>query len=270
MRVPGGADPETEDRPEVGLEGDIAWQRVGTMVLSLASLIAVWQVVLSTGLVSEFVLPAPAAVSSSMIEYRGPIASATLVTLYEIVLGFGAAIVLGLFLAVGLTYSRFFNAAVYPPVLILHAIPKVAIAPLLLIWFGFGLAPKIVLSLTLAFFPILIASIAGFRSVDAELHELARTLKASWFQTLLKIDFPHALPSIFAGLRTGIHLAVVGAVIAEFVSGGEGLAFLLHSASSQFQTDLAFAVAIVISVLSAALFGLVVLVERLAIPWARR
>jgi NitT/TauT family transport system permease protein len=249
--------------------GQTTRQRVSVTILSLLVLLAIWEFVLVAGVTTELILPRPENVFSTLVEFRVPIASATWVTLSEVLLGFGGAIVLGVVLAMGLTYSRIFNAAVYPPLLILHAIPKIALAPLLLIWFGFGLAPKIILSVTLAFFPILIATIAGLRSVDPELHELARTWRASWFQTFRKIDFPHALPTIFSGLRASTHLAVTGAIIAEFVSGGRGLAFLLHSASGNFEIELAFAVAIVISLMSTLLFGAVALVERVAIPWAQ-
>jgi NitT/TauT family transport system permease protein len=243
--------------------------RVGITLLTLVVAVLIWKLVLVAGIASEFVLPAPEDVFRALGEYRGPIASALVITLSEVLVGFGTAIVVAGGLAIGLTYSRTFNSAVYPPLLILHAVPKTAIAPLLLIWFGFGFAPKIVLATVLAFFPILISTISGLRSVDPELHELARSLRSSTLATFWRIDFPHALPSFFAGLRAGAHLAVTGAVIAEFVSGGEGLAFLLHSASAQFQTELAFAVAIVISLLSTALFGAVVLAERLLVPWAR-
>jgi NitT/TauT family transport system permease protein len=232
-------------------------------------LVALWKIALVTGAVSDFLLPPPEEVAQALVEFRGPIASATWVTLTEVLLGFGTAIAVAVFLAIGLVYSRMFNSAVYPPLLILHAIPKTAIAPLLLIWLGFGYAPKIVLATVLAFFPILISTIAGLRSVDPELHELARSLHASFISKFWKIDFPYALPSFFAGLRAGAHLAVTGAVIAEFISGGEGLAFLLHSASSQFQTALAIGVAIVLSVMSTALFGAVVIAERVIVPWAR-
>ena len=237
--------------------------------LSLGSVLAIWQIVTVTDMVSDFLLPAPAEVFGALAEHWGPIGDALLVTLSEVLIGFGGAVTLGLLVGLGLTYSRVFNAAVYPPLLMLNNVPKTAIAPLLLIWLGFGLMHKIVISMTLAFFPILVATVAGLRSVDPDLHELARSLRASWHRTFWKIDLPSALPSIFTGLRASIHLAVTGAIIGEFVSGGDGLAFLLNSAGANFQIDLAFAVAIVISLLSTVLFGLVVIAEKLAIPWAR-
>ena len=238
------------------------------MLLSIGGMLGLWHLVTVTGAVSPIVLPAPGEVVGSFGEHRGAILESALVTLSEVAIGFTGAVVLGVLVGLGLTYSRIFNAAVYPPLLMLNNVPKTAIAPLLLIWLGFGLMHKIVLSMTLAFFPILVSTMAGLRSVDPDLHELARSLRASWPRTFWKIDLPHALPSVFAGLRASIHLAVTGAIIAEFVSGGDGLAFLLHSASAHFQIDLAFAVAIVISLMSTLLFALVVLVEKLAIPWA--
>ena len=248
--------------------GQSGRRRTAFALGSIVVIVAVWQVLVAAEVTSSVVLPPPADVLDALVEYRAPILDATLVTLGEVLLGFAGAIVLGGALALGLTYSRIFNATVYPPLLILHAIPKTAIAPLLLIWFGFGLAPKVVLSVTLAFFPILISTIAGLRSVDPDLHELARSLRSPWLRTFRMIDLPHSLPTVFAGLRASIHLAVTGAVIAEFISGGDGLAFLLNSASAHFQIELAFAVAIAISVLSATLFGAVVLVEKLVVPWS--
>jgi len=238
------------------------------MAVSLSALLTIWHLVTETGLVSGFLLPAPAEVADAFNEQRQPIFSALLVTLVEVSIGFTGAVVLGILTGLGLTYSRTFNAAVFPPLLMLNNVPKTAIAPLLLIWLGFGMMHKIVLSMTLAFFPILVSTVSGLRAVDPDLHDLARSMHASWGRTFWKIDLPYALPYLFSGFRASIHLSVTGAIIAEFVSGGDGLAFLLHSASSNFQLDLAFAVAIVISLLSTLLFGLVVLVERIAIPWA--
>jgi NitT/TauT family transport system permease protein len=215
-------------------------------------------------------LPPPIEVLEALVEYAEPIAEAAFITSIEILLGFAVAVLGGFAIALPIRYSRGLRSAIYPPLLLLNAVPKAAIAPILLIWFGFGITHKVMVTFLVAFFPIVIALNAGLRSVDPDLHDLSRSLHASWFQTFRKIDLPFALPSLFSGLRVAITLAVVGAVIAEFVAGDAGLANLLRRAGAQNQTALTFACAMVLSVLSTCLFGAVVLAEHLAIPWARR
>jgi NitT/TauT family transport system permease protein len=237
-------------------------------VLSLVALTILWWVLTATEAVSPLLLPPPGEAFGALVEYRGPIAAAALITLVEVLLGFALAVVGGVVLAIVLSYSRLANSLLYPPLLLLHSIPKVAVAPILLIWFGFGLQHKVVLSFLVAFFPIVIALNSGLRRVDPDLHDLSRSMHASWFKSFTKIDLPFALPSLFSGLRVAVHLAVVGAVIAEFVSGDRGLAHLLRSSGSQHNVPLSFACAAVLSGMSAALFGVVALLEKTIAPWS--
>ena len=246
------------------------WSRLWPGLLSLGALLGGWQLLTASGAVAPLILPPPVEVARAGSEFAGPITEAALVTLAEVLLGFAAAVAAGFAVALPISYSRRLRAAIYPPLLLLNALPKAALAPIFLIWFGFGLTHKVVVAFLVAFFPIVVALNAGLKRVDPELHDLSRSLHASWLQTFLKIDLPFALPSLFSGMRVAITLAVVGAVIAEFVAGDGGIAHLLRSAGAQHQTALSFACAATLSFLSAALFGLVVLAEYLAVPWARR
>jgi NitT/TauT family transport system permease protein len=151
----------------------------------------------------------------------------------------------------------------------INAVPKIAIAPLLLIWLGFGIASKVVVAFLISFFPIVIQTGVGLRTVEPELHDLARSLHATWFRTFRKIDLPHALPDLFAGLKVGVTLAVTGAIVGEFLSADKGLGFLLQSAVSQQITELAFAVVFVIAATSIGLFAVVAAMERILVPWSR-
>lgn len=139
---------------------------------------------------------------------------------------------------------------------------------MLLIWFGFGMTSKVVVAFLIAFFPVVIESAAGLRSVDPDLHDLAKSLRSSKLLTFWKIDLPHALPFLFAGFKIAITLSVTGAMVGEFISSDRGLGFLLQSAVSQHLTALAFAAVIAIAALSMGLFGIVAFAERLAVPWA--
>lgn len=244
--------------------------RLAPAVASLLGLLAIWTLLTASGTVAPILLPPPSEVWSEFVTFREPIARAALVTLTEVVIGFLLAVTGGILLAVALSYSRFLNALLYPPLILLHSIPKAAVAPLLLVWFGFGIEHKVALSFLVAFFPIVIALSSGLRRVDPDLHDLSRSLNASRLRTFRKIDLPFALPALFAGLRVAIHLAVVGAVIGEFVSGDDGLASMVKSAGAVSKTSLSFACVIILSAMSTGLFGVVAFLEGVVAPWSDR
>jgi NitT/TauT family transport system permease protein len=244
--------------------------RVALIAFSLLILFGAWQIVVSLELFSKLVLPSPGSVMSALTEFAGPILEALGVTLVEVLLGFGLAVTAGLLFAIAISYSKLLNAVLYPWLLLLNATPKVAIAPVLLIWLGFGLAPKVAVGFLIAFFPVLIAAATGLQGVDDELHELARSFHASRWRRFVKIDFPHSLPSFFAGLKVAITLSVTGALLGELLSADQGLGFLLVSAVQQQLTALAFAIVMVIATTSMLLFGAVVALEWLLMPWTRR
>jgi NitT/TauT family transport system permease protein len=181
--------------------------------------------------------------------------------------GFVLAIALGIPIAVAIANSRALNLMFYPLLIALQSVPKVALAPIILVWLGTGIESKLAIVWLVAFFPIIVDTVAGLRSTPRELLELAHSLRASPMQIFLKVQFPAALPFIFTGAKVAITLAVIGAVIGEFVGSSEGLGFLLLSATSQLNAPLAFAALFALSFLGIFVYLLVELAERLAAPW---
>lgn len=245
------------------------WLRAGVPALSAVAFFAAWQLLATYDNLPSVILPSPWQVWEALVEFKSVLVTATWTTLSAVVIGFGLSFIVGVVLAMGLSYSKVINAGLYPSLVAFHAVPKAALAPLLLIWFGFGLETKVVVAFLTALFPITVATTSGLRSVSPELHDLAKSLHASRFRTFWKIDFPNALPFVFAGLRVGIALALVGVIVGEFVVADAGLAVLLERASVQFEAPLAFAAMVTLSLLSVVLFGAIVIVERLAMPWRK-
>ena len=188
-------------------------------------------------------------------------------TLLAVTVGFAAAAALGFTIAVGIAYSRWVSEVTYPFLVAAQVLPKVALAPLFLIWFGFGLTPKVVIAALIAFFPIVINTARGFSSVEPELIQYMRSLGASWQEVFFKISLPWALPYIFASFRIAIGLAVVGAVVGEFISSDSGLGYVINYANTSLDTDIMFAGLLVLSALGVALFLVIVLAERIVLPW---
>jgi NitT/TauT family transport system permease protein len=181
--------------------------------------------------------------------------------------GFVLSVVIGIPLATVIVFSRFAERMLYPPMIASQAIPKVAIAPLFVVWMGFGVMPKIWIAFLIAFFPVVIDTVVGLRSVQPEMLQLGRSMGGGTLRVFLKLRLPNALPNIFAGLKVAIALAVVGAITGEFVGSQSGLGYLLTSASGQMDTALVFAVLVVISVIATLLFMIIEAVEKLVIPW---
>jgi NitT/TauT family transport system permease protein len=168
-----------------------------------------------------------------------------------------------------LTAWKAVERATFPLLVALNSIPKVAVAPLLVVWLGYGPKPKIVLVVLICFFPIVVSTVAGLTSTPADLGELARSLSASWWQGYVKVRLPWALPQVFVGLKLGISLAVIGAVVAEISSPNQGLGAVIVLSGSSLDTPLAFAAIVLLALLSIVLFYLIVALERLLLPWAR-
>jgi NitT/TauT family transport system permease protein len=235
--------------------------------LLLAVVFAVWWFVSARGYLPNYLLPTPPQVLDSMWTNRAQLTANTWVTLYETVLGFVLACLIGLLTAVLIAYSRTMDKALYPLVLIAQVIPKIAIAPLLVVWFGTDLRPKIILAVLIAFFPVVISGVAGLRSTDPELLDLSATMGASRWKTFRKIRFPNALPHLMAGLKVAVTLAVVGAVVGEFVGASEGLGYVLLLANGNLDAPLLFADLILMSIIGILLFAVVEVAEALLIPW---
>jgi len=232
-------------------------------------LVALWDAATRVFGWEPWLVPPPRDVAEALWDYRGLLPEHTWVTLWESLAGFGLAIVVGIPLGGLIAYSRLMELTVYPLLLGLNAVPKIAIAPILILWMGFGPGPKILVSFLLCVFPIVIATATGLKQTPAELVELARSLCASEWQTFRRFRFPSALPEIFIGLKVAISLAVIGAVIGEFVGASEGLGWVIVNSGANVNTSLAFAAMAILALVSVVLFYAIALVERFVVPWAR-
>jgi NitT/TauT family transport system permease protein len=237
-------------------------------LLGVAAILAMWQIYVSAFGINRIVLPGPFDILQASVNNWSILLKETWPTFLESVLGFAIAVVIGIPVAVCVANSRALNLTLYPILIATQSIPKVAVAPIILVWFGLGLQSKLVIAFLVAFFPIVVDTATGMRATPAGLLELARSLRASSLQIFLKVQFPAALPFIFAGAKVAVTLAVIGAVIGEFVGSLNGLGNLLLTANSQLDSPLAWAALIWLSALGILLFAAVVGVERLIMPWS--
>ena len=242
---------------------------LGGMV-TLVALVVVWELLVRHFEIPGWLLPSPSAIGQAMVEWRSELVGHSLVTLYETVVGFALSIAISVPLAVAVVYSPILQNTIYPILLALQSMPKVAIAPLLALWIGFGTLPKIVVVFLVCFFPIIVATASGLTAVPAPLMDLIRSLSASSMQTFVKIRFPTAMPHIFVGLKIAITFAVIGAVIGEFVGSESGLGYLILVSTSQSRTPLAFGALVLLTIMSIVLYYGVALIERIVVPWAPR
>jgi NitT/TauT family transport system permease protein len=242
---------------------------LGLPLLGAVVVVALWWLATIVFGIAPFILPAPLDIARVFTRLPGYLLSQTQTTLVETLAGFGLAVLGGLLGAMVLTAFRVIERAIFPLLVAANAVPKIAIAPLLVVWLGFGSVPKIVMVFLISFFPIVVAAVSGLTSMPAELGELARSLSASRPQTFVKLRIPWALPQIFIGLKVGITLAVVGAVVGEFSGGDQGLGYVILASGASADTALAFAAMTLLGVMSVVLFYLVTTVEWLLLPWAR-
>lgn len=255
-----------DDDDEV--EAAWTWVDIAAPLATFVGLLVLWEAFTHVARLPSWLLPAPSAIGAALYDWRLEILQHSLVTLYETIVGFAMSIVVGIPLAVAVVYSPFLQKTIYPILLALQSVPKVAIAPLLALWIGFGALPKIIVVFLVCFFPIVVATATGLQSVPPQMLDLIRSLSASSFQTFVKIRFPTAMPHIFVGLKIAITFAVIGAVIGEFVGSESGLGYLILVSSSQSRTPLSFAALLVLTVMSIVLYYLIEYLERLVVPWA--
>lgn len=226
-----------------------------------------WQVLVTLLEVPTYLLPTPTRIGQEIVTEFPTLMEHSWVTLYEIILGFGLAIVVAVPLAVAITSSRRFDRFVTPFLLFSQTIPKIAIAPLFLIWFGFGPLPKILVAFLICFFPIVIDTAVGLRSVAPEMLDLVRSMGAGRLQIFTRIRLPSSLPYLFSGLKIAVTLAVAGAIVGEFVGADKGLGYLLLVANSNLNTPLLFASITVLTVIGIVLYYLIETLEHALIPW---
>jgi NitT/TauT family transport system permease protein len=235
-------------------------------VLTLA-LLAIWELYVRADQVSIQVLPSPIAIVQALGNNWGVIYDNTIQTLLETVLGLAIATLLGLVLAILLDISGWMRRAVYPLLITSQTIPIIALAPLLLIWIGYDIRPKLIIVTLYCFFPIAVATVDGLASAQPELIKLLRSMRATRWQMLHLVRLPGAMPAFFSGLRIAAAYSVVGAIFGEYVGAEKGLGIYMQKAANSFATVQVFAAILVTTILSLLLFGLISLIERLALPW---
>lgn len=242
---------------------DIA-QPLGALVVFVVA----WELICRVFHVPAYLVPAPSAIWTDTAELAGPVAMHTLATTETVLLGFLASVVVSLPLAVLITSSPMMANAIYPLLVVTQSIPKVALAPILVVIFGSNELPRVVVTFLVAFFPLVLSIAAGITSVPPELIELGRACRASRWRELWRIRLPYAVPFVFSGLKAAITLSVVGAVVGEFVNADRGLGYLIVTSTAFFRVPLAWGALVLLSMLGIVLFQIIVIVERVFFPWA--
>ena len=237
-------------------------------VATLVSLGVAWELAVRLFNIPSFIIPAPSAALAKIPAHPGAMAGHVLTTLYETVFGFFLGIAFGRLAAVVIVYSDTLQRVIYPLIVLSQVLPKIAIAPIIMIWAGYGPFSKVLIAFLISFFPMVVSTVTGLRAVDPDLVDLARSLCASEMKIFRKIRFPNALPYVFVGLKLSITLAVIGAIVGEFIGGSQGLGYLILSSNFQMDTPMMFAALFLLSILGLALFGLIMLMERICIPWS--
>ncbi len=239
----------------------------GGPALVFVGLLVLWEAAVVVFRVPRVILPAPSVVLGQIVSNPGFLLSQASTTLLEVLLGFALSLVIGIPLAVLIVSSRFLENTFYLLLAVMNSVPKVALAPLFIIWVGTGLPPKVAIALMIAIFPIVIDTVIGLRSVPPEMLDLARSMGASYRKVFWKIRFPAALPSIFGGAKVAMSLAIVGAIVGEFVGADRGLAYVILTSQGSFNTPRMFAALAVLSVMGVVLFYAVDFMERRMLPW---
>jgi ABC-type nitrate/sulfonate/bicarbonate transport system permease component len=243
--------------------------RAAAPILLLVLLLAVWESWVRIDDTPRWFLPAPSAIGRTLVRDRSLLVENAWVTLREVLVGFAVAVVAGVAVAIAIDASRIVERTLYPIVIASQAIPIVALAPLLLIWFGHGLLPKVIVTALIAFFPIAVNTVDGLRSADRETLDLLRTLGAGRWTRFRLVKWPGALPFLFTGARVGVAVAVIGAVFGELVGADAGLGHLMTLSGANLRTDRVFACVVTLSIMAVGLFALVGAIERVVLPWRR-
>lgn len=236
--------------------------------IALVAFFLLWEAACRGFAIPEFLLPAPSTILRAVAAAWPAVLNHTIATLGTVLLGFAASIAVSLPLAMAIASSATIAAALYPLLVVTQSIPKVALAPILIVALGANEAPRIIVTFLVAFFPLVVASVAGLLAAPPELIELGRACRAGRLQELLRIRLPFAVPFVFGGLKVAAALSVVGAVVAEFVGADAGLGYLIQTSMAFFRTPLAFGAVVILAILGILLFQAVALAERLLFPWS--
>lgn len=237
--------------------------------LTFVAIVALWAGAVAAFQIPAYLLPGPGAVFSRLVTDAGLLWTNSLVTMKEIVIGFALTIVTAIPLGLFIALSPLAKQVLYPPIMLLQLVPKIAVAPLFLVWLGFGIESKILLTVLMTFFPLLIASISGFQILDQRYLYLTKSMGASTFQTFRYLRVPSALPVIFSGVKTSATIAATAAIVAEFVGANEGLGYVLLKSTSTMDIELTFAVLVVLTIIGIIINYAVEFSEWAMTPWQR-
>lgn len=243
------------------------WRLRALPFIGILGFLIIWEIAVMLFKLPAYLLPRPTEIVRTLIEEWDSLQSNGMVTAYEMILGYVLAVVIGVPLAIGITASPSFDRFITPILLFFQTVPKIAIAPLFLVWFGVGTMPKVLVAFLISFFPIVIDTAVGLRSVSLEMIDLARSMGATRMQIFTQFRLPTSLPYLFSGLKVAATLAVVGAVVGEFVGADRGLGYILLVANSNLQTALLFATIVVLTALGLLLFYAIEVLEYFMIPW---
>lgn len=238
-----------------------------TPLVGIVCFLLGWQLVVIVFKMPPYLLPAPAAIAYAFIDNLPSLLSNGWVTVYEMLAGYALAVGIAIPLAIAITSSQRFNEFVMPTMLFFQIVPKVAIAPLFLVWFGVGATPKILVAFLISFFPIVIDAAVGLRSMSAEMGDLARSMGSTRWQVFAQFRLPTSLPYLFSGLKVAATLAIAGTVVGEFVGADKGLGYLLLVTNSNMETALMFATIVALTIIGLVFYYLVELLEGFLIPW---
>lgn len=239
-------------------------------VAPILLLFVAWDLLVRLGDIPKYLLPSPTSVFETLIVERSQLFDNTLITLQESVLGYLLAIAFALPTAILVTYSKAAAKLVYPILVVSQVVPKIAIAPLIIVWLGFGIFPKVIIAFLVAFFAIVVSTATGLNDIDPKMIHLARSMGTPTWKIFLRVRLPNSLPTFFGGLKVGVTLAVIGAIVGEFVGSGSGLGHLTVVAMGSLNIELVFAAIAMMAFIGVAMYVMVEIAERLLIPWNRR
>jgi NitT/TauT family transport system permease protein len=247
----------------------IPWIRLAPWLYTLA-LFAIWEIAVRASGVPHTILPAPTRIFQAIVQYWGPISRNSVQTLYTTLLGFGLAVIAGLALGLFIGWSRAIYAGLYPLMIGFNAIPKVALVPILVIWFGIGTIPAVLTAFLISFFPIVVNVATGLATIEPETEDVLRALGARKLDIMLKVGIPRSMPYFFGSLKVAITLAFVGSVVSETVASNNGLGQMMSQAQSQFNVPLVFAGLIMLAVEGIAMYAVMAWIEKRTTGWAHR
>ncbi len=236
-------------------------------LIFLVFLVAAWDILIRIFHIPPYQIPKPADVIETLWTDWPSLLAQSVPTTIATVQGFVLSALFGIPMAMLIVGSRTVESYVYPLLVFSQSIPKIAVAPLFVVWFGFGMMPKVLSAFLLGFFPVVVSAVQGFKSVEPDMLDLARAMEASRLQIFRMVSLPHAMPAIFSGLKVSITLAVVGAVVGEFVGSNSGIGYLLQRSIGNFELPTMFAALVILALIGVILFWLLDVIERFAIPW---